>query len=214
MPSKDASGKTTWSTPEVLTAVAVAVAVGVATGFFLDEAKNDEFDEDRPPIIVSNGSADFEGDNNHPKYGDASWTTKVAKRQFNHVQPNGATVVGFLVDIHQGNPNAVTCTLDSKPTNLLPPFFATEFTVAYGVDGNNTPPTATFAIDPDNKKELLLSFSEDTDLESNNKRAKVKDVDNQPQNKKKIRWFEIGGATGYRCTINTAGTKLNVRQLH
>ena len=219
MPSKDASGKTTWSTPEVLTAVAVAMAVGVATGFLLDEAKDEEFDEDRPPIIVSNGSADFEGKSSHANYNKANWEQfpPSQNRIFKHVQPGGIAVGSFSLDTYPAydatDPTKTisSCTFNSATTNSRPPFTGTSASVFYSTAGEpNTLYESKMAIGV--ADELVLTLvAEDGEVQGGGKKIKVKDANSSPPNRKMVRSFSIGK---YSCVLSNQGTtSVEVRQV-
>jgi hypothetical protein len=210
MPSKDASGNTTWSTTELLMAAALAVAAGATAGFLLGEEK--EFDEDRPPIIVSNGSADFEAKSSHANYGKATWEPDSTNPTtvFRHVQPSGAPVGTFSLKTDPDNPNRIeSCTYNGSSTILRPPFSGTSVTINYNTDANgSTLYSASLSIVGG---QTVLTLTEPGELESVQKRkVKVKDIDADPKNKKKIRSFSI---SGFSCVLRNQGsTKVEVSQ--
>ena len=212
MPQKDASGRTVWTTPELVTYLALALALGGGVGFVASGGGGVklESEDDRPPIIVSNGSINFRAKVGHPKENAAKWDTKVANRGFNHVQSGGPDVVAFLVDTVQSGANLLTCTDDQGAATVKPPYFGTEVTVAYWSNNDTTLRTVTIAVDP-GSKESRLTVPEDAVLEDSNKRVKIRDSDNSAGNKKKIQWFKVGLRT---CKVNTPGNvNLEVRQL-
>ena len=208
MPSKDANGNTTWSTTELLMAAALALAAGGTAGFLLGEEK--AFDEDRPPIIVSNGSADFEAKGSHTNYGKATWVpdSTLPAKVFKHVQPNGAPVNTFQLVTDPAN-RIESCTYNGSSTILRPPFSGTSVTINYNTDANgSTLYSASLSIVG---AETVLTLTEDGELESTHKRkVKVKDTDADPKNKKKIRSFSI---SGFSCVLRNQGsTKVEVWQ--
>lgn len=209
MPQKDATGRTVWTTPEFVTYLALALALGGGVGFVASGGGGAklESEDDRPPIIVSNGSINFRAKVGHPKENAAKWDTKVPKRAFNHVQTGGADILSFLVDTVQSGAN-LTCTDDQGQATVGPPYLGTEVTIAYWSTNDTTVRTVTMGVD---SKELRVTVPEDAVLEDSDKRIKISDVDNTAGNKKKIQWFKVGVRT---CTVKNPGSvNLIVRQL-
>jgi hypothetical protein len=212
MPQKDASGRTVWTTPELVTYLALALAIGGGGGFVAGGGGGfgvkPMSEDDRPPIIVSNGSINFRAKGGHPKENAAKWETKVANRSFKHVQAGGAEILSFLVDTVQSGPNLLTCTDDQGQATVPPPYLGTEVTIAYWSNNDTTVRTATMSVD---SKELRVTVPEDAVLEDSDKRIKIRDADNTAGNKKKIQWFKVGLRT---CKVNNPGNvNLEVRQL-
>jgi hypothetical protein len=220
MPSRDANGKTTWSTTELVTAVALAVATAAAGGVWVGhKIASKDFDEDRPPIIVSNGSVDFDGKNGHPHNNDAYWEEFPAgqKRVFKHYQPNGIKVKSFTLDTVPAydatDPTKTisSCTLNNVPTNSRPPFtLGTSVSVFYSTAGDpSTMYESKFAIGGNDELVLTL-VAEDGEIQGGGKKIKVKDINNSPPNRKIVRSFSYGN---YSCILNNQGsTSVEVKQ--
>jgi len=148
----------------------------------------DDYDEDRPPVIITNGgSVNFES-----KLGGKNgvWTRDAGLQGWRHVVA-GAPPVASLMLLHDSGPDRDNC--EGKGLSQLnPPFVGTAMVVSVGKASPTTWQSVKLSITQDAAADLLLKFDAEPDQANNilthakgNRDVKVRQVsiiglDSQP----------------------------------